>query len=109
MVDFRIEHFDCACLDYDHSMRVHFDPDETDIRALEIYIDHVWPPQYGFWRRLCAAIKYVWNGKRSWTYGTINLEYNQVVRLRRILAEYDLAVWRLRKANKDDDNNTTGL
>lgn len=95
----RVEHFDCECHSYDHGIRFAFDPTETDIRCLEIWVDAHFPNNHSLWQRIVMAAKYIFKkGKLDWTYGSWILKHEDEARLKNFFREYDLAVWKLRMA-----------
>jgi len=53
------EYFECDCSEFDHTMRVAYFKEEPDFMYVEVHLR-----QKSFFRRLWAAIKYVF-GRRS--------------------------------------------
>lgn len=94
---FRTETFDCECHSFDHSIRFAFDPEEEDVRCLEIWVDAHFPQNRSWWQRLVISAKYLFGtGTLDYSYGSWILKHEDEARLRAFLREYDLAVWKLR-------------
>lgn len=103
---FRIEHFDCQCWSYDHSIRFAFDPDEDDIRFAEVWVEACFPARYRWWQRLLVAAKYVWGGSRDWTYGSWIMAAEDEPRLRAFFRDWEAHIWKLKQKKLGENEST---
>jgi len=75
----KIDYVDCDCLSSDHVVRFTYDDGDEKYEPY-FSIEHQLTRDYGFWRRIIVAFRYIFGVSNNWECAMLNVESAEKIR-----------------------------